>query len=152
MTNPYASFMTETDKEVDGVWNEYDGFRVKVARAGNRNQGYLKELGKITKRYKNLNKMNDSAQQKILAEVYAKHIVKNWGIEVERDAETGACIYEDGKIHVFDEEGNVSVSDFNKDAVVNILVALPDLFRSIRDFADELTNFQKEVEDEIVKN
>lgn len=151
--NPYAQFMVDKDLEVQGKWIEYADFRVKIARSGGRNSDYLKELTKIGKKHKNITKLPEHLQNKLLRDVFIKTIIKDWGVAVDKNEENGKITYEDGKIAIINNEtGDIEVVPFSDTALDNLLSKLPDLFEDIRDQANNISNFQNDVEDETVKN
>ena len=145
MTNLFEKFKTEDDFEVDGVWKEYYGTaKIKLARAGNKNTEYFKYLRKSAKKYENAGTDTKADQDRPWAEVFSKTVIKGWQVK-EKDK------WVDG-IHLPDEKGNITLHPFNQENVVKTLLMLPDFFAILKEDADNIKTFQKEKEEEEVKN
>ena len=146
MKNLYEIFGTEEDFEVNGVWNEFGDTRIKIARNGNRNTEYWKTFEKVTKR---LNKIGAESlpkeeQDRLMAEVYAKSIIKGWEVRNEKgEWEVGMMIMEKGKLKKV---------PYSIENVVKCLLDLPDLFTMIQKYANDIKTFQKEAEEKQLGN
>lgn len=145
MTNLFTKFKTEDNFEVDGVWKEYYGSaKVKIARAGNKNTEYYKYVQKAAKKYKNAGTDTKADQDRPWAEVFAKTVIRGWKVQ---DGEA----WVDG-IHLPDERGNIVIKPYTQENVIETLLALPDFFRELRDDAEEMRTFQKDSEEDDLKN
>jgi len=147
MTNAYEMFKTEDDSEVNGVWKEYAGVvKVKIARAGNKNTAFNRALSKTAEKYRGANsdKQNKKELERPWAEVYVKEIIK--GFQVKDNDK-----WVDG-VHLPDNKGNIVLKEATKENITQFLLDLPDLFGRIKDDANEMKTYQKEKEEEIVKN
>lgn len=146
MTNFYELFRTETNLEVDGVWKEYAGglVRVKIARQGGKNIAFNKALSKIGKRFEKA--PNDTKEQidRPWAEVFAAAVIKGFEVKVDDEWVSG--------VYLPDNNGNLQLVEANTENIIKVLLDLPDLFTKIKNDADEMRTFQKEEEEEDIKN
>lgn len=135
-------YATEQDLEVNGVWQDLGPVRIKLARSGNRNTLYLKTFKNVMKRWgkKNYEGVSEKESQMIMAEIFSKSIIKEWEIKNEKGAwESGIMILEKGK------EKKAEPTPEN---IAKCLVALPDLFTKLQEWAGEIKTFQKETEED----
>jgi len=145
MSNLFEDFKTEDNFEIDGVWKEYKGHtKVKLARAGNKNTEYFKYLRKSAKKYENAGTDTKEDQDRPWAEVFSKTVVKGWK---SKDGDE----WVDG-IFLPDEKGDVVLHSYSPENVMKVLLMLPDFFEILKKDADEVKTFQKEKEEEEVKN
>lgn len=146
MKNLYEIFETNADEEVSGVWQDFGSARIKLARAGGRNTTYAKTFAKVMKRYNKVNyeSLKDEEADLIIAEVFAKAVIKAWEIKNEFDQwESGLILKVDGEF---------TKVEFNVKNVTQCLIDLPDLFSKLREFANEMKTFQAQVEEEQLGN
>lgn len=142
----YELFKTEEDYEIDGVWQDFGSTRIKIARSGGKNTAYLKAFKKVMKRYNkvNIEALSEEDQDMIMAEIFAGSVIKAWEIKDEKDKwKSGILLLNKGK----KEEVPFSIENVKK-----CLLDLPDLFSLLRQNADNIKTFQKEVEEEQLKN
>lgn len=147
MTNAYEIFKTEDNLETNGVWKEYGGVvKVKIARAGNKNTAFNKALAKAADKYRGANPEKQSKREieEPWVEVYVKELIK--GIQVKEGNK-----WVDG-VHLPDAKGNIVLSEANRINMTKFFLDLPDLFSRIKDDANEMKTFQKEKEEEDLKN
>jgi hypothetical protein len=135
-------FATNTDLEVDGVWNQFDeSFRVRIARASTNNLRYSKALEKATKPFRRtLDMVSNEQQTLILKEVYAKTIVTGW--QTMKDGE-----WVDG-INIEGDE----IIPCTPENIMRVFKELPDLFTTIQQFADEAAVYRQAALDKEAKN
>lgn len=142
----YDLYATEKEYETAGVWQDYGSARIKLARSGGKNTKYLKTIRTILKKYGKANweAIKEEETDMILAEVFAVSVVKAWEIKNEKDEwESGIILMEKGK---------KKKVPFNIQNVKKCLLDLPDLFSDLRKYADDIKTFQKESEEEDLKN
>lgn len=143
----------ETDKklELEGVVFTPDAnTAITVARGGGANVQFAKALDRKSKpmrRQIEAGILDPDLDRKMMAEVYAETIIKNWetliyvkgepklvpGIEANPDAPQGTYS------HVPDENGLVP---FNKQNTVATLIMLPDLLIDIQRNSQDLANYR----------
>ena len=136
----YKSSQTDPEKEKNGVQLEY-GLNSKkepisflVAREGGRNVQYQKVAEHIFKPYRRQiqhNQIDPEVLENLLAQVYAKAVVKGWnGVEDEHDEPL----------------------DFNEANVQKLLTDLPVVFDAIKEVARDYNQFLLESLEEDAKN
>lgn len=136
----YKSNQTDPEKEKNGVPLEY-GINSKkepitflVAREGGRNVQYQKVAEHIFKPYRRQiqhNQIDAEVLEDLLAQVYAKTVVKGWsGVEDEHDNEL----------------------PFNEANVKKLLTDLPVVFDAIKEVARDYNQFLLESLDAEAKN
>lgn len=143
MPGMYAQFKTDERFESEGIWLEFDTFRVKMARAGGGNKRFARTLETLTKPYRRAIRMEEMSNDRSLAllrEAYASSIILNW--EVKQDGEWVKGI----------EASDGSLLSFTKENVIETLTNLPDLFQYIMDEATKMSLFREEVREEEAGN
>lgn len=146
MKDLYDIFGTEENFEVNGIWQDFGSTRIKLARSGGKNTAYLKAFKRVMKRYNkvNIEALSDKDQDMIMAEIFANSVIKAWEIKDEKDNwKSGIILLKDGKKEIV---------SFNIDNAKQCLIDLPDLFSVLRSTADNIKTFQKEAEEEQLKN
>ena len=146
MKDLYEIFGTEANLETEGIWQDFGTTRIKLARSGGKNTTYLKTFKSVMKRYNkvNIDALSDEDQDIIMAEIFAKGVIKAWEIKDEKGKwKSGIILLKDGKKEVV---------PFNIDSAKQCLLDLPDLFSTLRKSADDIKTYQKEVEEEQLKN
>lgn len=124
----YDTYKTDKAKEKEGITIEFqDDVTVSFARAGSNNREYVNML---TAKTKNARNMSGAKQMKILAEIYAKTVIKGWS-------------------GVTDENGEEM--PFTVDNCIKLLTDLPDFFTLVREEAESLENFREERQEEDLK-
>lgn len=136
----YKSSQTDPEKEKNGVQLEYglnskkEPIRFLVAREGGRNVQYQKVAEHIFKPYRRQiqhNQIDPEVLEDLLAQVYAKAVVKGWsGVEDENDNEL----------------------PFNEANVKKLLTDLPVVFDAIKEVARDYNQFLLESLDAEAKN
>ena len=147
MTNLYKMYKTETDLEVNGVWQVEGDSRIKIARSGNKNTKYNKTFTKVTKKYDEatIKTLNNEKSDALMAEIFVKSVITAW------ESKDGKGKWVSG-IVMPDDKGELSLLPFNLTNAKKCLLDLPDLFGKLRDKAGDLKTFQKEVEETQLKN
>jgi hypothetical protein len=142
MKSMYEMYGTVDNYEINGIWQDLGSFRVKIARAGNKNSLYLKTFKNVMKRWgkKNYENVDDEESKLIMAEIFSKAVVKGWQIKNENGG------WEDGLTLMVD--GVETKVEYNSENVAKVLVDLPDLFSALQEWAGERKTFQKEIEEE----
>ncbi|MES2180722.1 MAG: hypothetical protein V4493_01310 [Pseudomonadota bacterium] len=105
-----------------------------IARMGETNKPYMKAIELAQKPYMRqiqLKTMNKELHEKIIREVFATTIIKDWS-------------------NIQDENGNGLV--YSKDNAVKILTDLPELYTQLFNFAMSADAFKKEELEESAKN
>lgn len=137
----YNTFGTDKNLEVNGVWQDFGTERIKIARTGNKNTAYTKEMRRVSRKLDkiDISSLPEEQTDRIMAEVFVKTIVRDWQVKNKKgEWEQGLTILEKGK---------EKVVPFNVDNALQCLLDLPDLFNALRAFASELKTFQTEEEE-----
>lgn len=117
--NTYDAFLNSDDHEKNGVELDLDGVgKFQIARAGGGNKQYTKRLERILKPHRRAIQTNTLSIEKadaLLAQAYAETVVLRWEGVSGRDGES---------------------LPHNKENCIQLLIDLPDLFRVIRETAD----------------
>lgn len=141
----YDTFETDPTREQEGVFLDYDGFRIRVAHAGQGNKRYVAYAEKALRPVRqamNAGALSNERSLSIMADVYAKTIVLDW--QVAQKNEDGTISW---KIGIESRDG--TVLPFNAQTVETTLKALPNLFSDIQQQASSIANFRRaELEDE----
>ncbi|MNV75702.1 hypothetical protein D3C71_1690130 [compost metagenome] len=141
MAGPFDIFETDQALEKQGINLDYGDFEVTVARAGGSNTAYEKAMLDVHKKHKykleNGLFAGDEANR-VLAEVYAATVVLGW-----RSKKFG-----EGKL---EGKGGKPI-EFSRQAVADLLVALPALFQDVRARATAIGDFRKAQLEADVKN
>lgn len=129
MSNPYAQFKTDAALETDGIDLIYDGFSIRVLRAGGTNRRFASALSKRTR---GLRQGDEEAHRRAISEVLADTVVVGW-----RDVK---------------QADNVTAIPFTRENVVKLFTDLPDLMMDVFQQASALGNFiEKDAEDDAGK-
>ena len=136
----YKDNQTDSEKEKNGVPLEYglnskkEKITFTVAREGGRNIQYQKVAEHIFKPYRRQiqhNQIDADILDGLLAQVYAKAVVKGWeGVEDE----------------------NNELLAFNEKNVIKLLTDLPVVFEAIKEVARDFNQFLLESLEEDAKN
>lgn len=141
----WKSFKTDPELEQRGVWLDYGDFRVRIARAGGTNKGYMKAVEAKTAQLRRAIQhgvIDITRTNAILREVYAEHVVLAW--ETKRDGHwvSGIEDYSEGQ----------SLLPVTAENLNFIFKELPDIFSDIQEQATQLGLFLEHVNEEDAKN
>ncbi len=139
MSGMYAQFKTSERFESEGIWLEFDTFRVKMARAGGGNKRFARTLETLTKPYRRAIRMEEMSNDRSLAvlrEAYADSIILSWEVKKGDEWEKGI------------EAPDGSLLPFTKANVIDTLTKLPDLFQYIMDEATRMSLFRENIKEE----
>jgi hypothetical protein len=145
MMSVFKTFGTDKSAEQKGVWITYDDTRFLIARAGGSNHEYRTIFTSKTKPYRHQiekGTLAQSEQEKLTAEIFAEAIIKK--VQVRKDKDSA---WQDG---VPTESGEVL--ELTNENVVNLLLALPELFKDIVSCANDIQFFAKAETEADVKN
>lgn len=132
----YKQFATDANLESDGIWLDYDEFRVLVARAGGSNKKYNSYAETATKPFRRAiqaGTMSTERMQAILFDIYSKTVVLNW----QAKNEDGDMV--DG---IPDEDNNLL--EVTPENIVQTFKNLPALFLDIQQAAESISLYKKE--------
>lgn len=131
----YAAYKTDESRETKGVILDLgDAGKYRIARAGGANQKFQKRLAAITKPYRRAiqtGNIDEKLADSLMAKVYAETVLLSW------EDVTG----EDGQ-----------PLPFNVDNAVKLFTDLPDLFKDIRQTADDASLFRLDIVETDAKN
>ena len=150
MASMYKQFSTDAKLEKDGVWLDYDLFRIKIARAGGDNSDFAKTLEKHAKPHRRAMEtetLSEPLARKMMYTVYAEAVVLDWTVKQEPE-EKG-----DDPVYVRGIEGpDGELLEFNKENVIKTFAALHDLFHDVQIQATKTSNFRVEEQEADAKN
>lgn len=131
----YSTFETDINLETNGVWLDYEEFRILIAAAGQGNKRYVSYAEKMLKpvrRAMDAGTLSNSRSMNIMADIYAKTIILAWETKVDEKMKSG-IEGKDGKLLPFSTEN-----------IMLTLKALPRLFTDLQEQAGSLAIFRKE--------
>ena len=157
MSNPYAAFDMDADKEKSGVYSVFGAFRIKIARAGGKNVAYTGIRETITKQHRRAiqtETLPQNIQDALNAELAAKALVKSWEVDTnfgETDPVSGAALpteWTPGKIH---DPDSGEVVDATTDLYIRTFLKYNDLYLQVASFASDIDNFlnKEEIEGDV---
>lgn len=97
--NPYASFTTSENLEINGLWLEEPLYRVKVARSGGKNKNFQKALESSFRPHRRsvkLGTISDEVATPLLVDVYIQTVIKGWQVATGEKDEAGDIVYSEG--------------------------------------------------------
>ncbi len=133
--------------EIDGVWIEYDGYRVKVARSGGSNKKYLKMLEEKTRpisRAIELRMVSEEKMSALLKEVFAKTVILGWQVG-------GGGVWLDG---IEDIKGSSKTVEFDYENVMEVITdpRFNDVWLDIQSAAGNASNYLETMKENDAKN
>lgn len=146
----WSVFGTDAKKEIDGVFVEYPGgIRVKLARAGGRNERYARAHEIYMRPHRQAAKipggLSDKVQRDVIAKVYLDAVILSF--------ETNVSTHEnpdenpDWKQVIVLESGDEVQA--NKQELTALFTRLPDLLLQVINDANDIQLYRKaELEDE----
>lgn len=140
MMSMYDQFQTDEQVENHGFWIEYGDFRILLARAGGANMAFRKLLEAKTRPYRRAiqnESMSEVLAQKMMIEVYAETVVLDW--------ETKKA---DGEFCKGIESETGELLPVNKENIAQTLAKLPDLFSDLKQMANNMVLFRRQVQEE----
>lgn len=136
----FKAYKTDTDKEKNGKWFDFDGVRIKCARAGGSNRKYEQALAeatlKIREEFEGKTLSEDEESEisgRALTFAFAKSVFID--LEFTLDGET----YQKG---IPNEEGECL--DLTLENVVDFFIKLPELFNELFALVGNYKNFRPE--------
>lgn len=141
--DPYKMFGTDADLEKNGIKLDYGTFFIIIGRAGGANKKFSNLLAAKMKPHRRAiqtDTLDDKVAEKLVLEAYSEGVIFGWGYYEfgENDAiktvHTGLFPSEDG-----------GTLEFNRENVIKVMTALPDLFRDVKEQAEKVSLFRKEV-------
>ena len=135
----YAQFQTDPKLEKDGVIIDYGDFRVTVARAGGANKEFRKAAEFFSRPHRraiDAGIEDVDRDAKILRQVFARAIVKNW--EMRQTDQLG----NESWVQAI-EQPDGSTAQFNPVVVERVLEELPDLFTDLQTTSTRASLYRK---------
>jgi hypothetical protein len=120
----FNDFETSKDAEKQGVWVDYGDYRLRIARSGGRNQGYIQALAKATKPHRRAiiaGHIKEAQMRAIMVPVYAKYVLVGW---------EGVATREGDPI------------DYSVEKAQELLTELPDFFEEVQSRSSDISLFQ----------
>ena len=150
MASMYKQFSTDPKLEKDGVWLDYDLFRIKVARAGGANVAFSKTLEKYSKPHRramDTGTLSEAVARNMMYKVYAETIVLDWTTKDPEPDKNGEPVYRRGI-----EGPDGELMEFNKENVIKTFTALHDLYADVHTQATATSSYQADDLEADVKN
>lgn len=141
----FDKFKTDIKLETGGVWLDFGDFEIKVARAGGKNEKYLKRLDEVFTPHRKALEIKALSEDKAfdaLVKVYVDTIVFGWRTKIEGT---------DDYVETMEDEDGTKL-EFTRDNAINFFKKLPDLFMAIRKHAEDYQNFRASLREEAAKN
>lgn len=136
-------YKTNTARETEGVWLEFDDCRVKIRRAGKSNKEFVKALSKYSRELQ-LKTLNEERTQAISRQVFASTVICGWETLVDGEWVEGIDPAELG------QEGDLlPVSSEHVEAV---LKELPEFWEVLLEYASDRETFIAANREENAKN
>ncbi len=136
----YDLFQTDAKKEVDGirfvVGQNTDGTDIgfTLARAGGRNKAVDADVLKRTEPYRRqlqAGTLSEETAERLNVETFCAAILKGWDGVTNRKGEP---------------------IEYNFENAVQLMLDLPDLHNSLRAFANNMSNYREQVNEDDAKN
>ncbi len=146
----YEQFQTSKDMECDGIYIEYEGFRVCIARSGGGNKRYSKALERATRPHRRAiatESMNNERAEKLMMDVYAETCVKGW--DQEKVEEDGSSTWIPG---IEPPEKDGELLPVTKENVLATFERLPDLYRDLQAQSNNGTLYRESLREDAAKN
>lgn len=139
---PWSRYKTDKTKEAEGMWSPFDGFDLKLRRAGATNKAFAKVYAEDYLRpfAKELDAdtLTDEVAAPALASIYARTIVTAW-----RSKEYG-----EGKVPGPDGKP----LDFTTENVEFMLLDIPEILRLVQGRAATFANYLRDEIEADAKN
>ena len=135
MASPFKQFNTNKELEASGVWLNFGGYEIKIARAGGGNKRHQPAAELHFREHRQaaaVGVLPEEVAERALHQVYADAIVLGWRTKQE-----------DGSYVPTIEGPEGGPWEFTRDNVLKLFEAIPDLFKVIRGFAENYTTFQR---------
>lgn len=88
---------TDPKRELEGVWNDYGPFQVKLARLGGANEAAVRELALQSGQF-NIDKMKPNQADTAIRQVLVRCLIKGWQTRVDDEWRDGIAINDGGTI------------------------------------------------------
>lgn len=158
----YEHHKTDAELERKGVWVDYGGFRVRIAKAGGANRAYLQKVELETKpirRSMAAGTLSEDRARPIMINVFVDTIIMGWQVfesfndnpDAEKKA-TKAQIAEGGIWKDGIEQPDGSLGEFTNANVTAALNALPAVFNLIKQDAMADDIYLESVREDEAKN
>jgi len=127
---------TSSQKEIEGVWTDYEGSSLLIARSDGANQNYDNVLQRLMKPYKSKmergKSVSNEVAKKVMTRVTAEAILLDWNKEGH-----------DGEMILDDDD---SPAEYSIKNATELLTKDKDMRKFVDDFAGDIDNFLNEVE------
>lgn len=140
----YKTLKTDSARETSGVYLEVSGARITVARAGGANSTFEKVASEMVAKHGKALQFNAISNKDAMLHtmrMYAEGCVLNWETNVD-----GAWL------PGIEQEDSDELLPVTVDNVCNTFENLPDLFRMVKETADDAKLYRKNIVDIAVKN
>lgn len=143
-----TAFGTDKQAESEGVWQEFDDFRIRIARQGGSNSRYYAAVAKNAKPHKRAIQTETASPEIVTAiglRSFAEACVTGWQYKDESGA------WKDG-IQDTDDSGELVVLPPTVDNMVATFRKYPDLFEDMSKQSQRISMYRSMVNEEDVKN
>ena len=152
----WKQFSTDTSAEEEGVWQDFPGFSVLLARAGGKNRAWKKTMNKMAKPLsRRAGSVSMEELEQVDSAVFIKECIRNWKTKVDGKlkvgiepppAESGLLEQVEGALT---DDGLMQVTENN---IRLTLDAMPDLKNALLSIANDMSQYQLERREEVAGN
>ena len=139
----YKQFATDSTLEKEGIWLDYNDFRILAARAGGANKKYLSYAEKKMKPFRraiSAGTVSVEQSRALMHDIYANTVILAWETKV------------DGKFVSGIEGPEGELLDFNVDNVIMTLENLPAIYDDVSSAVEGISLYRKEEMEADAKN
>lgn len=162
MTGLYSSMATSKDLENKGVWLDLDHSRILLARAGGQNVKYNSAAERIANEHRRVFQhglMTSAKGKELLRRLYADTVVLDWLSKdasgtLDGEGNTIASDYPESEPRYVRGIGQPdgSIGEFNKQNVIKVFTDIEDLLVMVKETAESLTYYRKDLIEEVAGN
>lgn len=155
----YKKMQTSTRLETEGIWLHIDDTRIKLSRAGGKNTKFIAAAEKMARENrKTMDLLGEEKSRKLMHKLFAEVVVLDWLTETQDGTldETGdpyVAGQSEGLRYTRGISGpNGEIVPYNQENVLKVFDDIPDLFRLVKETAEDPELFKQSLIKEIEGN
>jgi len=140
----YEQFKTDQNAERDGIWIDYQSFRVRIAYAGGSNKQFQKAMERVARPYRRAiatESLSPEVSEMLLRKVYASAVIKGWETMVDGEFKPG-----------IEQEKSTVLMKATPEHIEKTLAELPSLFEDLKSQAGSWALFKAALREEAAGN